>query len=129
MIRRRAASGGVPGLDAALTASQFLIDGEPLVAVTTPGVAHYQPRSFDGSRFDYSSSTDTWTRKRAGWTWTYGDLAAKVTRRIVDVVPFPSCAAPCNTESWYLRSVVDPFGNRVDFSYRTEAVPAQFAAT
>ena len=100
-----------------------------LVHVMTPGIPHYQPEIYDASRFDYDATTNTWTRTRDGWTWTYGDHAAGATR---DIRSFPQalppCGPPCNTEAWFLRSVVDPFNNRIDYTYSVPSTPSSFAA-
>lgn len=124
-IRRRSASGGVPATTSDLSESMFFADGAELVSVSGPGTAHYQPETYDGSRFDYDASTNTWTRRRDGWTWTYGSTGS--TRRSIATfpAPLPACAAPCNTESWFLASTVDPFGNRIDFTYEVSAMPSE----
>jgi len=83
VIRRRSLTNGVPQLDSSMAASLFQIDGMELVNVTGPGAAHYQPETYDGSRLDYDPTGNRWTRKRDGWTWTYGDAAAGATRSIV----------------------------------------------
>lgn len=130
VIRRRSLTNGVPQLDSSMAASLFQIDGMELVKVTGPGAAHYQPETYDGSRFDYNQTTNTWTRKRDGWIWTYGDAAAGATRSIVSF-PFRvpgGCVAHCNTESWFLRSVDDPFNNRIAYTYSVPDTPTAFAA-
>lgn len=123
MIRRRSASNGVPDATSDLTKSTFYVDGTKLVTVALPGTAHYEPETYDSSRFDYSAASNTWTRQRDGWTWTYAR-----TRNIDLSATPPACAAPCNTEAWLLSSAVDPIGNRIDYSYASQANPAAVAA-
>jgi RHS repeat-associated protein len=130
VIRRRSLTNGVPTLSTVMSESLFQIDGMDFVSVTGPGGAHYQPETYDGSRFDYNATFNTWTRKRDGWTWTYGDASAGATRSIHSFPFFPTrpCNAAefCNTESWFLRTVVDPFNNRIDYTYSVPVTPSAF---
>jgi RHS repeat-associated protein len=126
-IRRRSPDNGVPATtpDAwDLDKSLFLVDGMELVPVEAPGSAHYQPELYDGSRYDYEGWNNTWVRRRNGWTWTYGG-STNTTRNVHTLPdPIPACTAPCNTETWFLASAVDPFGNRIDFTYEVAGIPA-----
>ena len=123
VIHRRSSTNRVPTTNS--VPSMYLVDGTELVWVTTPGAPHYQPEVYDGSRFDYISSTKTWMRQRDGWTWTYGAVPNS-TQLIIADPPFPSCmqVTDCNIEAWYLSSVVDPFGNRIDYMYVAPAMPS-----
>lgn len=131
VIRRRSLSNGVPTTSTSFSQSLFQIDGMELVSVTGPGIPHYQPETYDGSRFEFAVNSNVWIRKRDGWTWTYGGTTGNAIRQI-HTYPF-SPASPCseagfcNTESWFLRSVVDPFDNRIDYTYTNAATPGPFA--
>ena len=118
VIRRRSPTNGVPDQTSDLAKSTFYVDGTKLVTVTNPGVAHYEPETYDSSRFDYNLSANTWTRQREGWTWTYAR-----TRDVDESATPPSCTAPCNTEAWLLSAAVDPYGNRIDYTYSVVANP------
>src|SRR5262245_47676907 len=61
VITRHSSTGGVPNHTAT---DLYRIDGEDLVSVSGPGLPHRQPRTWDGSRFDYVTSSNTWTRTR-----------------------------------------------------------------
>jgi RHS repeat-associated protein len=126
-IRRRSMSNGVPELTGDLDESLFLADGVELVLVTDPLFDHYQPVDYDGSQFYYDADENVWTRRRNGWTWTYGGTT-DTTRQIVSLPLIrPICDEPCNTEAWFLASVVDPFGNHIDYTYEVAEMPAGMA--
>ena len=136
-ITRHSSTGGVPNY----SPDRYRVDGMDLVSVASPGTTHYQPQTWDGSRFDYNSTTNTWTRKKDGWIWTYGSTTgtgAGATRLLADgVVSLPTSVGGgngvcfttlCKTAAWKLSRVQDEFGNTVTYAYAMHALPSDLAA-
>jgi RHS repeat-associated protein len=126
-ITRHSANGGVPNHT---STDRYRLDGQDLIGG--------QPETWDGSRFTYETATNTWSRRRDGWTYTYGSKAgtgALATKLLGDAgqpVPLPgggTCvAALCKTSTWYLSKTVDPFGNAVLYHYVVAPIPTSLAA-
>ena len=130
-IRRSSESGGVayPGSINRFDLDGMVLDQRHIGGVLTSG---YEPRRIDGSLLTYDCTKNVWTRRKSGWTWTYGSTGAGGA-----TVPEPgpavgatSCAtAPNHTRAWNLARVEDPFGNAITYSYTTPALPASLAGT
>jgi RHS repeat-associated protein len=136
-ITRHSANGGVPNY----SNDRYRIDGMDLIWVTSPGTAHYQTETWDGARIEYDTATNTWTRRKEGWIWTYGSTTGTGTGATRLLSESGDVAMPntgwitvwclpvlCRTAAWKLSLVEDPFGNKTLYHYTTHAVPAALAA-
>ncbi len=129
-ITRHSTNGGVPNY----TSDLYRLDGMDLVQTA----ANWQPETWDGTVLTYDAGTNTWTRKKEGWVWTYGTKAGtgtNATKLLADAgqaVALPgggNCANNlCKTSTWYLSKVQDPFGNVMTYNYVVPALAASVAA-
>lgn len=117
---------GVPRFDD--TGDTFLLPGgEDLTPVhTEPGVVRYQPRTegtYARILHRRDADTDIWeVHSRDGMSSVYGTPGAAGTDDAVVADPTRRSAV----FSWMLTSTVDPFGNRIEYSYERDFAPARF---
>lgn len=119
-IRRRTST-GVPRFDDDVDNFE-LASGEELVAVHREGDAvHYQPRTegmFARIIHRRNANNDTWeVHSRDGTTSTYGTPEAAGADGSVIADP----AHRASVFAWMLTETVDPFGNRISYSYERDA--------
>jgi len=130
-IERRSDTFGVPHMD---SSDIYLVDGQPLHTAYTlsmPG-CDMRAEQDDNRCFAFDSSANTWTARRDGWTWTYGELSGEADSGGTCAVEHmeESWDRPCTqypgegdaltATAWLLSEIEDPHGNTITLDY---AVP------
>jgi len=142
-IERRGPRRGVPQMGAD---DVLLLDGEAIEGVhlvegaswpsdmpTAPPMScDVRLAHDDGRCLWWDQDNNVWVVKRDGWTWVYGadsrsgSLVGHFATETVDEGPDGGCDANAGvgpgladrTTRWWLSSVTDPSGNRVEYTYR-----------
>ena len=122
-VSRRSETGGVPS-EITSSSDLYQVDGQDLYEQNNSWETWFEPEYWDGSALFYDQETNLWERRRDGWVWHYGGLGASATV----VIDQAEGNVLQNTAEWLLTSVVDPFGNVVEFEYQEPTVVIPVAA-
>ncbi len=116
------------GVPAFATDDTFLVDGQALY--TSDTALDYRLEQDDDRVFTYNQVDETWVAVRDGWTWVYGGLDGEGNDGCA-IEGYESWSHPCESRvdsvsdegiaAWLLSSVTDPWGNTIQYGYRSGA--------